>query len=41
MHTWSPPFDSYEISTIAIGVVAVVLLIVGIIFWLKKPEAQK
>lgn len=36
MHSWSPPFDSFEISTIIIGVVALVLLIVGIIFWSKK-----
>lgn len=37
MHTWSPPFTDYEISTIVIGVVAIVLLIIGIIFWSKKP----
>ena len=41
MHSWSPPFDGFEISTIIIGVVALVLLIVGIIFWSKKAEAQK
>jgi hypothetical protein len=41
MHSWSPPFDGFEISTILIGIVALVLLIAGIIFWSKKTEAQK
>jgi uncharacterized membrane protein len=41
MHTWSPPFDSYEITTIIIGVVALISLIVGIVFWSKKPKGGK
>lgn len=41
MHSWSPPFDSFEISTIIIGVVALVLLIVGIVLWSKKQADQK
>ena len=36
MHSWSPPFDGYEISTIIIGIIALVMLIVGIVFWSKK-----
>ena len=38
MHTWSPPFESYEIITITIGAITLILLIVGIVFWLKKPS---
>lgn len=41
MHTWSPPFDSFEVSTIIIGVAALVLLIVGIVFLSKKPMEGK
>jgi Mg2+ and Co2+ transporter CorA len=41
MHSWSPPFESFEISTIIIGVVALVLLIVGIVLWSKKQADQK
>jgi len=35
MHTWSPPFDSFEIITIIIGAVSLLLLIIGIIYWRK------
>lgn len=41
MHSWSPPFDGFEISTIIIGITAIVLLIVGIVFYSKKTEVQK
>ena len=41
LHTWSPPFDGFETSTIAVAVVALVILIVGIVLWSKKPAVQK
>lgn len=41
IHTWAPPFESYEIVTIVGGIIGVVLIITGIIFLLKKPAEQK
>lgn len=41
MHTWSPPFESYEIITIICGIFGVILIIAGIIFLSKKTTAQK
>jgi len=40
LHTWTPPFDGFETSTIAIGIIALILLIIGIVLW-RKPAAQK
>ena len=36
MHTWTPPFTSYETITIGGGGVALVVLIVGIVFLAVK-----
>lgn len=36
MHTWSPPFDNYEKSTLAGAVIAAVLLIVGLVKLTKR-----
>jgi len=41
MHSWSPPSDSFEVSTIIIGVVALILLIAGIVLSSKKQAEQK
>jgi len=36
LHSWSPPFTEYETTTIAVGVIAVIMLIVGIRSLIKK-----
>ncbi len=41
LHTWSPPFDGFETSTIVLAIISIVILIVGIVFWSKKPQQQK
>ena len=40
LHTWALPFDSFEITTICIGLISLVLLITGIVFWSKKQVEQ-
>lgn len=37
-HTWAPPFDNFEIATLIVGVVALILIILGIIFITFKPK---
>jgi len=37
LHTWAPPFTSYEVTTLVGGAIAVALLIVGLIKLTKKP----
>jgi hypothetical protein len=36
LHSWSPPFDGYEITTICAGLAAVVCLLAG----LRKVKAK-
>jgi Protein of unknown function (DUF3185) len=40
MHSWLPPFTSYEVTTLIGGAVAVVMLIVSLINLTKKAERQ-
>jgi len=39
LHTWSPPFDSYETTTIVVGLVALLCLTIGIRKMSRKPAA--
>lgn|GEM_PF-2633376 len=39
LHSWSPPFDSYEVTTIIGGLLAVLCLTVGVRKAKRKPDA--
>lgn len=38
LHSWSPPFSDYEVVTLVVGVIALILLIVGILLILWKNK---
>jgi len=41
MHSWSPPFTTYETLTIVEGVISVALIIAGIVFLATKRATPK
>jgi len=40
LYSWSPPFEKYEIVTIIVGVVGLILLILGLIFIFSKEKNE-
>jgi hypothetical protein len=40
LHSWSPPFDGYEVTTICGGLAAVVCLLVGLRKVRAKPKGE-
>jgi hypothetical protein len=36
LHSWEPPFTQYETTTVAVAVIAIILLILGIRNLIKK-----
>lgn len=40
LHTWGPPFTEYEVTTLASGTIALVLIIVGLINLTKKQQVE-
>lgn len=41
LHSWSPPFEKYEIATIVVGVIGLILLILGLIFLFSKDKNEQ
>ena len=38
MHTWSPPFSAYEVTTLIGAAIALILIIIGVINLTKKRQ---